>query len=112
MGKTINVRNSQSVRQEPPALTPEARESRIVAKAMDMAEEMIDNRTASSQLLTIFIKAGMVRAEIELEELKYKNELTRAKTKSIESNDNNETLYNQVIKELRSYRGEDDDYDY
>lgn len=117
MSKVVNVKKTSTVRQEPPALTPEARESRVIAKAMDMAEEMIDNRTASSQILTHFLKLGTVRAELELEELRQKTELAKAKTKEIEANKENIDLMNEVLKSMREYQGleenyEDDEYEY
>ena len=113
MSKTNVVRKSQTVRQEPPSLTPEARESRIIAKAMDMAEELIDNRTASSQLLTHFLKLGTVKAELELEELRQKTELARAKTKEIEATERNKELMEEVMKAMTEYSGANyDEYEY
>lgn len=111
MSKVVNVQKTKTVRQEPPALTPEARESRIVAKAMDMAEELIDNRTASSQLLTHFLKLGTVRAELELEELRQKTELAKAKTREIDANKENIELLNEVMKCMREYQGMEVDYE-
>lgn len=111
--KTSTIVKSKTTKKDPPALTPEAKESRIVAKAMDMAEEMIDNRTASSQILVHFLKLGTVRAELELEELRHKTALTKAKTDEIESNKQNKQFYEEVMKHMKMYTGvdEDDDYD-
>lgn len=106
--KTTTSERTRNIRKEPPALTPEAKESRIVAKAMDMAEEMIDNRTASSQILVHFLKLGTVRAELELEELRHKNALTKAKTDEIEGQKEQKKLYDEVIKHMRMYTGADD----
>lgn len=109
--KTSTIAKAKTTRKDPPALTPEAKESRIVAKAMDMAEEMIDNRTASSQILVHFLKLGTVRAELELEELRHKNALTKARTEEIESNKQNKEFYKEVIKSMKAYAGADDDED-
>lgn len=111
MKQTIS-NSKKTVKKEPPTLTPEARESRIIAKAMDMAEELIDNRTASSQLLTHFLKLGTVKAELELEELRHKTELNKAKKQEIESHRRDEETYEKLMKLMRSYNGlDDEDYE-
>lgn len=107
--KITTSERTKNIRKDPPALTPEAKESRIVAKAMDMAEEMIDNRTASSQILVHFLKLGTVRAELELEELRHKNALSKAKTDEIEGRKEHKQLYEKVLKHMRMYTGMDDD---
>ena len=39
-----------------PALTPESRENQMIALAMDLAEQQLRDGTASSQLITEFVK--------------------------------------------------------
>ena len=39
-----------------PSMSPEARENQVIAAAMNLAEEQILNGTASSQVITHFLK--------------------------------------------------------
>ena len=63
-----------------PALTPEARENQLISLAVDLAEEQLRDKTASSQVITHFLKLGTTKAELEKEKLAKENELLRAKT--------------------------------
>ena len=38
-----------------PALTPEARENQLISLAVDLAEEQLRDKTASSQVITHFL---------------------------------------------------------
>ena len=58
-----NVTTSSTPKRRRPGLTPEARENQLIADAMDMAEEQIRNRTASSQVLTHFLKLATIGAK-------------------------------------------------
>lgn len=48
-----------------PALTPESRENQMIALAMDLAEQQLRDGTASSQLITEFVKRGSTKARLE-----------------------------------------------
>ena len=88
-----------------PAITPEEREQEIVSLAYDLAEQQIRAGTASSQVLTHFLKRGTIEAELELEKLKKENALLAAKTSAIESAQRSEELFSQAIEEMKKYRG-------
>ena len=57
----------QTTRQSRPALSPEARENQCIALAMDLAEKQLREGTASSQLITEFVKRGSTKAKLEQE---------------------------------------------
>ena len=97
--------------QAPPALTPAGREARMVAYAMDLAEEQLRNGTASSQVITHFLKLGTETAKLELERLQNENALLRAKTENIKSAKESGELYANAIEAMRRYsaHGSDDD---
>lgn len=86
----------------------------MIADAMDMAEEQIRNRTASSQVLTHFLKLATTKMELEKEKIRYDIELSKAKTEAIHSAQHSEELYNNAIKAMRQYSGqgesEEDEY--
>ena len=61
------ARSSEKVPKSRAALTPEAREKQLIALAIDVAEEQMRNGTASSQVISHFLKLGSTRAQIEKE---------------------------------------------
>jgi hypothetical protein len=89
-----------------PATTPEARENEIVSDAMDLAEEQIRNGSASSQVLTHFLKLGSSREQLEQQRLEHENELTRVKIEAIESQKRVEELYMEALGAMRAYSGD------
>lgn len=94
-----------------PALTPDARENQMIALAVDLAEKQLIEGTASSQVITHFLKLATSRERLEREKLEKENELLRAKTEAIESAKRVEELYSDALRAMRSYRGETDDED-
>ncbi len=95
-------------------MTPESRENQIISAAMDLAEEQILNGTASSQVITHFLKAGSTVARLEKEKMEGELELLRAKVKTLESQAQSEELYRNAIKAFQRYSGNgggDDDED-
>lgn len=96
----------------PPATTPGARENQMVSLAMDLAEKQIREGTASSQVITHYLKLGSTREALEHEKLVQENELLRAKRDSMASAKRVEELYDKAIGAMRSYQGaEDDEYE-
>lgn len=107
--------NQPKKKRMPPATTPEARENQLIALAVDLAEKQLSNGTASSQVMTHFLKLGSSRDRIERENLKEKNKLLKAQTEAIRSEKRVEELYEEALNAMRSYSGQDevyDDYDY
>lgn len=89
-----------------PATTPEARENELVGYAIDLAERQIRDGTASSQVITHFLKLGSSREQLEQERLEHENELTRVKIEALESAQRVEELYKEALSAMRSYQGE------
>lgn len=89
-----------------PALTLEAREQQIGMLAIDLAEKQIREGTASSQVITHFLKIVSTREQLEKENVALKNELTKAKTEQIKQTKEIEKLYADAINALRRYGGE------
>lgn len=92
-----------------PALTPEARENQMIALAMDLAEQQLRDGTASSQLITEFVKRGSTKARLEKELLQEQKELMAAKTENLKSAQRIEELYTDAIKAMRTYTGHGDE---
>ena len=95
--------------QTPPTLTPAGREARMVAYAMDLAEEQLRNGTASSQVITHFLKLGTESAKLELERLKNENELIKAKADNIQTGKELKALYAEALVAMSRYRPNEED---
>lgn len=110
MAKVKN--NSSSSRRMRPALTPEARENQLVSLAVDLAEQQLRDGTASSQVITHYLKLGSTKERLEKEKLEEENKLLRAKTESIQSQKRVEELYKEALDAMRNYAGQGDPDEY
>lgn len=112
--ETITVSNvkktssNHGVKDVRPALTPEARENQLISLAVDLAERQLMEGTASSQVITHYLKLGSTKERIEKEILEKQKELISAKTESLKSSKRIEELYTNAIKAMRSYSGQND----
>lgn len=91
-----------------PALTPESEENKMIALAVNLAKQQLIDGTASSQVITHFLKLASTREKMEQELLSAKVELAKANVELIESNARKEELYEQAIKAFKLYRGDDE----
>lgn len=105
MAKVNNASSSSSPRKMRPALTPEARENQMISLAVDLAEQQLRNGTASSQVITHFLKLGTTVAQLEKEKLEQENKLLQARTEALESAKRVEELYEDAIKAMKKYSG-------
>lgn len=96
-------------RQRRPALTPEARENQMISLAVDLAEKQLQEGTASSQVITHYLKLGSTKERIEKEILEKQKELITAKTEALQSAKRVEELYAEAIKAMRKYGGHGDE---
>lgn len=94
-----------------PALTPEARENQLVYLATELAEKQLRDGTASSQVITHYLKLGSTKERIEKEILEKQKELITAKTESLQSAKRIEELYTKAIAAMRKYGGHGGDED-
>lgn len=106
------TKSSNQTRKIRPALSPEARESQLISLAVDLAEQQLLDGTASSQVITHFLKLGTSRAELEKEKLKKENAVLDAKAKAYQSGEEMKELYENAIKAMRDYGGHGEAEDY
>ena len=106
------VKSTGTAKRTRPALTPEARENQLIAMAVDLAEKQLLEGTASSQVITHYLKIGSSRDRLEREKLQEENKLLRAKTEQIESMKNMEAKYIEAIEAMKRYSGNGDSNDY
>ena len=100
--------NPTSTKRRRPALTPEARENQLISLATDLVEQRLIDGTASSQETTHFLKLATSKARLEKEILEKQAELISAKTENLKSAKRLEGLYEDAIKAMRRYSGQDD----
>lgn len=83
--------------------------------AVDVAEEQLRSGTASSQVITHFLKLGTSREQLEQEKLRRENILLSARAEAIAAAQRNEELFAKALEAFRAYSGvpkrDDDDED-
>jgi hypothetical protein len=95
-----------TTRRQRPATTPEARENQLIAAAVDLAEKQIRNGTASSQVISHYLKLGSSREKLEQERLAKENELLDAKKEALEAQARVEAVYVEALQAMRAYAGQ------
>ena len=98
--------NAQQKRRRAPATNPEARENQLIALAVDLAEKQLSEGTASSQVMTHYLKLGSTRERKEQDILEKQKELLAAKTDQIYSAKKVEELYKNALDAMRTYSGQ------
>lgn len=100
----VKTSNNQTLVHRP-ALTPEARENQMIALAINLAEKQLIEGTASSQVITHFLKLATEKERLEREVLEREAELKMAKVESLKSAKRTEELYEEAIAALKTYSG-------
>jgi hypothetical protein len=93
----------------PPARTLEGRENQLIAKAYDLAEQQIDDGSASAQVITHFLKLGTEREKLERQKLTKETLLLQARIEGAASQARVEELYGKALNAMRAYAGQDPD---
>lgn len=108
----VKVTSSQGpARRTRPALTPEAREQQLISYAVDLAEQQLLDGTASSQVITHYLKLGTTRERLEQKRIEQEIELQKAKTKALGDTEAIKVLYENALKAMREYSGYGDSDD-
>lgn len=107
-------KNTETIKNKPqtrPPLTPEAQENEMIVLAMDLARQQLMDGTASSQVITHFLKLGSMKEREERQMVQKQIEHIDAKTKKINSEKNSEEMYERVVAAMKSYNGYGDEYE-
>ena len=108
MVNKVKANSSGSSKKMRPALPPEARENQLISLATDLAEEQIRNGTASSQVISHYLKLGSTRERIENEMKIAQRDLLKEKTEALKAGQRVEELYSEALKAMRDYSGQGD----
>ncbi len=90
-----------------PGATLESRENQLVSLTIALAEKQIRDGTASSQVMTHFLKLGSTKERLEKEKIENENLLLKAKVESINSQKKVEELYAKALIAMSTYKGEE-----
>lgn len=111
MPRPKKVITSQAKKRRAPAKTLDAREAQLISLAVDLAEKQLSAGTASSQVITHYLKLGTTTERLEKEKLIAENELLKAKTESLKSAKRVDEIYAKALNAMRSYSGQKDEGD-
>lgn len=98
-------RNAKRGRPRKPASTPEGRENQLISLASDLAERQLTDGTASSQVITHFLKLASTREQLEQQRIQNENLLLSAKVDQLASAKRVEELYEKALGAMRQYTG-------
>lgn len=108
---TNKVETKKVRRRQAPGKTIDARESQLISMAVDLAEKQIRAGTASSQVITHFLKLGSTQMLLEKSKLDKENKLLEAKTEAIHSQKKVEELYANALLAMKTYNGREEELD-
>jgi hypothetical protein len=109
--KVVRLDSSKPSRRVRPALTPEAEENQMISLATELAKQQLLDGTASSQVITHYLKLGSTKEKIEKEILEEQKQLIAAKTEAIKSAKQVEELYANALDAMRNYSGQGGPHD-
>ena len=112
MGKSKTPNSNSEHKAVRPGLTPDADENLCISLATDLAKKQLIEGTASSQVITHYLKLGTSRARLEKEKLQLENENLKAKTEALKSQQHSEELMEKAMNAFRTYSGNGDQDDY
>lgn len=94
-----------------PAISDEARENQMISYATNLAEQQLKEGTASSQVISHYLKLAATKEKRRLENdiLARQRELITAKTEALQAQKKNEEMYAEVLRALKAYNGQDDE---
>ena len=95
----------QRTQRRPTATSPEQREMQLADAAYDLAEEQIRSGTASSQVITHFLKMGSSRERLEQDRMRHEVELMEVKKEQLEGQKRIESLFSDALNAFRGYAG-------
>ena len=103
MAKATKVIESDVKDQMIMAATLEERENHLISLALDRAEEQLLNGTASSQLITHFLKIGCLKEQNQKLKTEKEIALIEAKTGALKSAAHSEELIASAIEAMKDY---------
>lgn len=111
MGRRKQIPESGESYALPSFESDEALENAMIAQATRLAYQQLCDGTASSQVITHYLKLGTQKEKIEQDILKKQAKLIDAKTESIKDQKKSEKLYQDALNAFRTYSGQRQEVD-
>lgn len=83
----------------------------MISLAVDLAEQQLRDGTASSQVITHYLKLGSMREQLERDKIRKEISQLEAKTKALANAEEIKVLYENALKAMRTYNGQGEVYD-
>lgn len=87
------------------SMSSKDREQQIIAKAVDLAEQKIEDGTASSQIICHYLKLATEEHQLDNKKREKEIELLEAKKDSIETEQKREEIFEEALNAFTSYSG-------
>lgn len=88
-----------------PVRTPEAEEQQCISLATNLAKKQLLEGTASSQVITHYLKLATRQTKLEEEKLELEKQLLKARTDALEATRKTEAIYKEAMEAFKSYSG-------
>lgn len=86
-------------------IDPDARTQQMISLAVDLAEQQLREGTATSQVITHYLKLAAKQTELDIRMAEQHLLLMQAKTKAIETENSEKRDYARVLEAMREYNG-------
>lgn len=86
-------------------IDPEARTQQMISLAVDLAEKQLIDGTATSQVITHYLKLAAKQADLDAKIAEQQLLLLQAKTAAVEAENSEKRDYAQVLDAMRQYNG-------
>lgn len=106
MKKSVKSSQESSDILRRPPINPEIRENQLISLAIDLAEKQLREGTASSQVITHYLKLGSSREKLEKEIMEKQAELMTAKKENLEAIKEYKQLYQDAVQAMKHYSGD------
>lgn len=93
------------------ALTPDGREKQLINLAENLAEQQLRDGTASSQVITHYLKLGTERERLERIKIERDIKLSDAKVRSLDATTRIENMFADFKRAYMEYSGEEEEFD-
>lgn len=103
MRKSSSTHEKVSRRQP---ISVEARENQMISLAIDLAEQQLRDGTASSQVITHYLKLGSTKERLEKEIMEKQALLISAKTENLLLGRDLKEKYEEAIAAMKRYNGD------
>lgn len=99
--KTVENLNAEGYK----PIDPDARTQQMISLAVDLAEKQLREGTATSQVVTHYLKLAAKQTELDAMIAEQQLLLLQAKTTAIEAENSEKRDYAQVLEAMRQYNG-------